>query len=152
MSTLNYFDEADVTLQSNSADSIVNFYRHKLSELCKYNNIFLLNGRLGTDKTLPKTTYKDRSTIDYFIASVYNFPFIHSFEVFDFESLYSYAHCAVMLSINILSSPMDIGQPHVNNYNRKPRLWNDKKYHLFAENINDNELLTIKACLENVTQ
>ena len=47
---------------------------------------------------------------------------------------------------------MDIGQPHVNNYNRKPRLWNDKKYHLFAENINDNELLTIKACLENVTQ
>ena len=47
---------------------------------------------------------------------------------------------------------MNIGQPHANSSNRKPRLWDDKKYHLFAENINENELLNIKTCLENLTQ
>ena len=55
LSTLNYFDENDITLQRNSADSTVNFYGRQLLELCKYNNIFFfLNGRLGTDKRLPK--------------------------------------------------------------------------------------------------
>lgn len=90
---LNYFDSYDVALQRNSADLAVNFYGQQLLDFCKYNNIFLINGRIGTDKLTPKTTCKDRSTIDYFISSVYNFPFLGSLEVIDFENLYSDAHC-----------------------------------------------------------
>ena len=64
------------------------------------------------------------------------FSLIHSFDVFEFESLYSDAHCAVMLSINILSNPIKIGQQQVNDPNPKPRLWDDRKGALFVKNLN----------------
>ena len=51
LSILNYFDEYNIPLQRNSVDKNLNFYGPQLLELCKYNNIFILNGRLGTDKT-----------------------------------------------------------------------------------------------------
>ena len=151
LSILNYFDECNIPLQRNSADKNLNFYGPQLLELCKYNNIFILNGRLRTDKTLPKTTCKNRSTIDYFISAVYNFPLIHSFDVFEFESLYSDAHCAVMLSINILPNSIKIGPQQVYDPNPKPRLWDDRKGALFVENLNENELQNIKASLATLT-
>ena len=47
---LNHFDSYHVALQRNSADLTVNFYGQQLLDLCKYNTIFLMNGRIGTDK------------------------------------------------------------------------------------------------------
>ena len=91
------------------------------------------------------------STIDYFISTVYTFPLIHSFDVFEFESLYSDAHCAVMLSINILSNPIKIGRQQVNDPNPKTRLWDDRKGALFVKNSNENELQNIKASLSDLT-
>ena len=54
LNILNYFDNYGIALQRNNADSTVNFYGQQLLDFCKYNNIFLLNGRLGADKLTPK--------------------------------------------------------------------------------------------------
>ena len=55
---LNYFDKYDILLQRNSADLSINFYGQQLLEFCKSNNIFILNGRLGASKSLPKIHVK----------------------------------------------------------------------------------------------
>ena len=51
---LDYFDECGIPLQRNNADENSNYYGPQLLEMCKYNNLFILNDRLGTDNTLPK--------------------------------------------------------------------------------------------------
>ena len=50
LNILNYFDNYGIALQRNNADATVNFYGQQVLDFCKYNNIFLINGRLGADK------------------------------------------------------------------------------------------------------
>ena len=147
---LNYFDKYDILLQRNSADLSINFYGQQLLEFCKSNNIFILNGRLGASKSLPKNTCKDRSTVDYFISTVNNFPFIQSLEVSDFESILSDAHCAVSLSIS--TQHLRIGPRPTYEFNSKPKLWDEKKIQSFVENIDENEMQKIQDQLTNITQ
>ena len=71
-----------------------------------------------------KNTCKDRSTIDYFISTVNNFPFIQSVEVSDFESILSDAHCAVSLSIG--TQHLRVGPRPTYDYNSKPKLFDVK--------------------------
>jgi hypothetical protein len=45
--------------------------------MCKYNNIYIANGRVGNDKNIGKVTSKEsNSTVDYFIIASELFPFI----------------------------------------------------------------------------
>ena len=152
LNILNHFDNYNIALQRNSADLTVNFYGQQLLDFCKYNNLFFINGRMSPDKQSPKTTCKDRSTIDYFISSVYNFPFIDSFEVIDFDSLFSDAHCGVKLSINVLTNGRKQKKRSTENVDLKPILWNEEKCHAFQENISENALSDIKSYLENLKQ
>ena len=147
---LNYFDKYDILLQRNSADLSTNFYGQQLLEFCKSNNNFILNGRLGASKSLPKNTCKDRSTVDYFISTVNNFPFIQSLEVSDFENILSDAHCAVSLSIS--TQHLRMGPRPTYEFNSKPKLWDEKKCQSFVENIDENEMQKIQDHLTNITQ
>ena len=47
----------------------VNKHGVKRLDLCKLHNIYILNGRCGTDKYISKVTSKDSSLIDYAIGS-----------------------------------------------------------------------------------
>ena len=62
---LSLFDSYNVPLDRHNVDSVTNVYGSQLEDFCKYNNIFLLNGRLGTDHITSKLTCKDCSTVDY---------------------------------------------------------------------------------------
>lgn len=130
---LDCFDRYNIPLERNSVDLTINFYGQQLLELCKYNNIFKLNGRFGKAFHTPSPTCKDRSTIDYFISAQQNFPFIQSFEVLEFNSLFSDAHCPVTVSIEIRPTPTakKTNGP-TENSNKHVRLWDDQKCHLFA--------------------
>ena len=121
-SILNYFDSYNIPLQRNSADLTVNFYGQQLLDLCRYNNLFILNGRLGTDKRSPKTTCKDRSTVDYFISSVHIFPFLQTLEVSDFNHLFSDAHCAISISIDTNDNHNNLKRCQNNTPTCTPRL------------------------------
>ena len=56
---LSLFDSYNVPLDRNHIDSITDVYGSQPMDFCKYNNIFKLNGRLGTDFITPKLTCKD---------------------------------------------------------------------------------------------
>ena len=70
-------------------------------EFCKNNNLFILNGRIGSDYTAQKLTCKEKSTVDYFLSSANIFEYLKGFHVMEFNSLFSDAHCAVSLTLNL---------------------------------------------------
>ena len=72
-------------------------------EFCKTNNLFILNGRLDLES--PKLTCKNASTVDYRMSSANNFPIISSFEVLEFDALYSDVHCQLAIQIDIRNVP-----------------------------------------------
>lgn len=107
LNILNMFESNKIPLQRKSVDSITNVYGSQLIEFCKYNNIFMLNGRFDLDYTSPKLTCKDSSVVDYILTSAYNFEMICSFEILEFNCLYSDAHCPLSLSMCILDPKMN---------------------------------------------
>ncbi|MEW8546895.1 MAG: reverse transcriptase family protein [Candidatus Thiodiazotropha sp.] len=143
---LNCFEMYGIPLERQTADEITNLYGSQLLDFCKSNNVFILNGRIGNDVTSPKLTCKDRSTVDYFISSAYNFSYISSFSILDFNSLYSDAHCPLTLSIHVYDNTMK--HKHIvpnSNASPKVRLWDDSRSNLYAENL-------CQDTLNNITQ
>ena len=93
------FEQYDIPFESKSADNTVNQYGYSLIDFCKSNNLLILNGRIGDDYRSPKLTCKNRSTVDYFLASPFVFGSIDDLCVCEFSSLYSDAHSPVSLKL-----------------------------------------------------
>jgi acid phosphatase class B len=53
-------------------DSVKNHYGSRLLDLhvCKGNDLFIINGRIGNDKGIGKLTCKNSSVVDYVISCV----------------------------------------------------------------------------------
>ena len=64
-------DELEIPRQRKSMDKVKNWYGNKLLELCRSNNLFLLNGRVGEDQHEGRLTCKNSSTVDYCLSAVY---------------------------------------------------------------------------------
>jgi hypothetical protein len=77
----------DIHLHRKSSDKDrCNAYGNKLLNMCKNNNIYIANGRVGNDKNIGKVTSKEsNSTVDYFIIASELFPFITEFGIIDFD-------------------------------------------------------------------
>ncbi|MCG8046717.1 MAG: reverse transcriptase domain-containing protein [Candidatus Thiodiazotropha endolucinida] len=145
---LNLFDHYNIPLERKNADSVTNVYGSQLVDFCKYNNIFILNGRYGQDRITPKLTCKDRSTVDYILTSAENFGVISHFEILDYNYLYSDAHCPISLSINInATNTKTTHNVHVDK-DRKAKLWDDVKKTDFVEKINFEEINEINQALD----
>ena len=149
---LNCFEIYDIPLKRKTSDHSTNFYGQQMIDFCKYNNIFILNGRMDKDIETPKLTCKDRSTVDYFISTVQNFPLIHDFEILDFSMLFSDAHCPITLSLNILAYT-NATHTHIPNSEPKIKLWDESKSRHFVENIRQSDVDEIlqSITLENMS-
>ena len=55
--------------QRSNQDNTVNKYGHKLLDMCKHLDLYIVNGRCGDDKDVGKTTSKNVSTVDYCIVT-----------------------------------------------------------------------------------
>ena len=51
-------------------DTNNNNYGNILSDLCKYNNTYILNGRVGEDRHVGKFTCKNSSVVDNVLVPV----------------------------------------------------------------------------------
>ena len=107
----------------------------------------MLNCRLGSDYTSPKPTCKDRSTVDYILTSAENFKMISSFQILDFDSLYSDAHCPLVVSLHIYKQNII---PETSQFDQgpKPKLWDDSKKNAFVEHLNYEEIREISLALD----
>ena len=134
----------NIPLQRNSMDNgRVNDYGKKLIEICKNNNLYIVNGRVGIDKNVGKTTSKESSIVDYFLASSDLFPLICEFEVLDFDPLISDIHCRLHASIRIKDDLHNKG--HQTNTVIKPIRWNADKKQQFVDKV-ENKLPVIELC------
>jgi hypothetical protein len=58
-----------IPLSRTSKDKITNANGLMLIDLCRNNNLFIANGRLSQDKNVGEFTFREKSVIDYLIAS-----------------------------------------------------------------------------------
>ena len=116
--------------------------------------LVILNGRVGDDVNPPKLTCKNSSTVDYVISTAYNFDFISSFRVLDFDHLYSDAHCPLELGLNIRDANSKTLRQNIFNQNSstpKVKLWDENKPHLFAENLNQKNVNKLVTQLDEIS-
>ena len=81
-----------MSLHRTTRDSIFNNEGKILLEICKSNNLFILNGRCGKDKEMGAFTFKNTSTIDYSIFSTESLKFVADFDIKELVALYSDGH------------------------------------------------------------
>ena len=78
----------DIPLERKSLDKIANTYGHALLDMCKNNDLFILNGRIREDRVKTKLSCKDKSTVDYFLSSGQLFRYYSEFQVNEFANLF----------------------------------------------------------------
>ncbi|MCW4343991.1 MAG: reverse transcriptase family protein [Candidatus Thiodiazotropha endolucinida] len=125
-------------------DKTVNTYGTQMIHFCKASNMLIVNGRIGRHIHNAKYTCKDKSVIDYYLCSPSLFDVIRDFNVLEFSSLYSDAHCPISLGVRIKSEiscqnqtqSADLDQPNA-------ILWNPEKSNDFLGNFNVTEMRRI---------
>ena len=107
--TINYFDQEaflqrnNILVNRSSKDTKTNNTGHRIVELCKNNNLFILNGRFGDDSNIGNFTFRDQSVIDYTISSKAGFDILNNFKIYQLDGIYSDGHC--LLEMKIAFSP-----------------------------------------------
>ena len=151
---MNKFDFYNVPISRVNTDDIVNTYGRHLLELCKNNNLYILNGRLDYDQVKPKTTCKDRSTVDYFLSSVDNFAFINDFSILEFSDLYSAVHCPLTLILNTESS-INLNRSEDTQIPSEPkakvRNWDSKNANIYIENFDVLRVAKIEMKIDDLS-
>ena len=140
------FEITDVPLERNSVDLNTNVYGYQLTEFCKNNSVFILNGRLDYHER--KLTCKHSTTVDYFVSTAFNFGLLSSLTTYPFDTLLSDTHCPVSLT---LTPTNKYDQPRIREHRETEpniRLWNDEKRESFCQNINYGEILKISSSLD----
>ena len=130
-------ENLSINLQRKSQDSKLNTNGYKLLDICKNNNLFILKGRLSADSDVGRFTFREKSVIDYVIASAECFEKINHFEIIETDPIFSDGH-------NLLSWYISINDKHINHSLRKdttrsaiciPNSEND-----FVNNVDQNKL------------
>jgi hypothetical protein len=68
-SNIYMLEELDIPLRRANEDKVINQYVRKFLDFCKYNDVFILIGRIGEDRDIGKCTCKNVGVVDYSIVS-----------------------------------------------------------------------------------
>jgi hypothetical protein len=142
-----------------SLDSSSDKYGDRLLELCKALGLYILNGRVGSDKGIGQTTCKDSSLVDYVIGSAELVQHVNSFKVLPFDPMLSDCHNPVHITFKNQNRPRpnknnEFNPPSETPYSiapRKPK-WNPKAKHSFVDYIERSkitDLMTKLSLLES---
>jgi len=82
-----------------SQDTKTNNYGYQLIDMLKHLGLVIMNGRCGKDRFSGDITCKDRSIVDYGIASPWLLPLVNDFEILDFNECWSDVHRAISIQI-----------------------------------------------------
>lgn len=92
----------DIPNRKNS-DKVVNRNGIKLIEMAKIMDLIIVNGRIGDDSVVGKSTcitYNGESVIDYALISKRLFTRITNFTVDMFDSMLSDVHCPIIITLS----------------------------------------------------
>ena len=123
-----------IQLHRTSMDKHTNNNGYRLVEICKNNNLTILNGRFGRDKGIGRMTFRNTSVIDYAISSVKGLTLLTDFEVIETDILHSDGHSLITLNVDI---PFCSNQTNLkSNKPRRRATWKQAESRTFVENIN----------------
>ena len=128
-----------VTLHRQNPDSGINNYGYRLTDFCRDNGIYTLNGRTNGNSNICNTC-KNVSTVDYFLVSPEMFQYVDSLIVSDFCGLLSDAHNPVSLTLTISHA---IQTARSDTYTERIRLWDSENSENFLAHLDENKLGSI---------
>ena len=138
-------EQYGITLNRHSQDKHTNNNGYKLTDLCKNNNLFILNGQFDGGKNVGKFTFRQSFVIDYVIASADMFQHLRSFSVLETDTIFSDGHSIIRCSFSP-SLKNEANQTHKFQSSRK---WNDKFSQNFPINVDRNAVESILDTLES---
>ena len=131
-------EQLGIQVHRNSMDKKKNNNGFKLLEICKNDNLFILNGRFGTDKNTGSYTFRESSVIDYVISSVQSLELLVNFEITALDRLYSDGHALLSFEIKG-NTQIEQLNTHKQNSTCYP-IWDATKAHTFQNNISLQKL------------
>ena len=138
-----------IPIDRKSKCSKINRNGRVLLDICKFNGIFIVNGRIG--KYSDKFTFRDVSVIDYSICTPKLLQLVNDFEIIELDTLFSDGHCLLSMSIHACTSDertRNTAHKSKSNSDRPPK-WNDSESHNFVTNIDMSALTEINDLLDN---
>lgn len=136
-----------IQIHRKSSDKKKNNNGFKLVELCKNNNLTILNGRFGKDQDVGKPTFRGISVIDYIISSLNGLTLLSDFEVIETDRLFSDGHALLSFEINTKGSNVYTKTTQTN-FTQRPK-WDENKAHTFKQNI---DMEALRKITEQLTQ
>jgi hypothetical protein len=134
-------EQLKIPIKRNSMDTKKNSYGNMFIDVCKFNNLYIFNGRVGKDKHVGKFTCKDSSVVDYCMGTSEFLGLVEDFCVLPFSSLFSDVHCPLSITLKAVKNTRIIGEKTDNQWTSKqPRKWDTSKKDVFQQNININEV------------
>ena len=109
-----------------------------LLDMCKSNNLLILNGRCGYDKSKGSLTFRNRSTIDYFVVSLECLQFVNNFVVTDLDPTYSDGHALISTSF-VFHKPISFDKSIKKCNSTKPK-WHPEKKTEFLNNLDKDKI------------
>ncbi|CAG2228973.1 unnamed protein product [Mytilus edulis] len=151
---LNNLELYDMSKVRCSMDTSKNAYGNMLLEMCKNNNIIILNGRVNGDKE-GKFTCRQASVVDYFICTYDFLCFVVNMYVSRLFQAFSDVHSPLILSLNFedgIEEDVHIAENSVENAREVKRVqkWDVEKKNDFVEFIDKTKISDLVAELESV--
>ena len=115
-------------------------------DLCKEHDLFVRNGRCGSDKEVGNFTFRDISVIDYVIASINCLDSLHTFDIYETDALYSDGHNALQWSLKLKRNVTtcmytEQNEQRITDNMRPP--WNNSQIPSFVSNIDESIISSI---------
>ena len=146
------FENNNVSKIRTARGKCSNKYGYKMIQFCKENIFYILNGRLGYDKSVGGTTCRGISCIDYFLSNVSIFNYCSNFCVEEFCPLLSDVHKPVSLKLVLKENSFITSPSKENEINTKADVisWNNDCAEKFVDAIDILMLREIESKLDNL--
>ncbi len=129
----------------------------KILELCKENNVCIMNGRVGQDIYHGKATTKHGTVIDYCISSPFLLSKVYKFSVQDFDPMYSDCHNRIMVTLKGLcktqlnSSVANLSDSSIEgNHKCQIGKWKHEQNTEYVQNIDNERINALMDNMENL--
>jgi hypothetical protein len=137
-------EEIGFTHERANMDCKSNNYGSSIIDMCKNLGMFIINGRVGKDKGIGKLTCKNKSVVDYGIATPELVPLIVNFEVLDFCEILSDVHCPLIVTLQGVPEKQDMNKEVKKEIKTKVYVqrtqWQPSKKDDFVSLLNDERI------------
>ena len=153
--TAHFFDKTTILerlkipLSRTSNDIKTNNIGYWLVNICKNNNLFIVNGRVGKNRDIVSKTFRDQSVLDHTLCTADCFYFLQQFEIIELDEIFSDGHSLLSWSFDINPQSKPHGNSSANIYSVNCT-WKNELREKFIENIKLSDVLAVNDSLDTI--